>query len=268
MLKWTRPILITLLGQLFVIGALFVVGTLGVTTPVSADTLLRDDPPPNTRGRSAGSRGCSLQTTAADIPAETQAMPAIILLAPSGLGKTISTRPAFAWFNRDSGANTPAIFRLYAYDDVDQTYQRLVETQNETVQAGIVAFSLPEAAANLEVGQRYLWQIELVCDRNRPSGNLFAEAEFEVIAPSPALTQTLSTAPSDADKATIFTIQGLWYDALGMTLAPHSPADEAMNTLRARLFSQVTVTETEQTQFEESAVYWVEGEAWRVEGGG
>ncbi|MEM8806681.1 MAG: DUF928 domain-containing protein [Cyanobacteria bacterium P01_G01_bin.38] len=262
MLNWTRFIQITLLGQLFVMGAM-----LG-PTPAIADNLSQDDPPPNTRGRSAGSRGCSLQTTAADAPAEIQTMPAIILLAPSGLGKTISTRPAFAWFNRDSGANTPVVFRLYAYNTVDQTYQRLAETRNETAQAGIVAFALPEETANLEVGQRYLWQIELVCDRNRPSGNLFAEAEFEVIAPSPALTQTLSTAMSDADKAAIFTTQDLWYDALGITLTPYSPADEAMNTLRSRLFSQVTETEIEQTQLEESAVYWVESEAWEEEGGG
>ncbi|MFK8183010.1 MAG: DUF928 domain-containing protein [Phormidesmis sp.] len=236
---------------------------------------ITDDPPPNTRGRSAGSRGCSTAAPpSAPQPSAPQpnvsqnaAIPALILLAPDSAGRTISTQPTFAWFNRDGNETTPTVFRLYEYDTATQSYQLLIESQGTPIQGepGIIAASLAEEMATLTVGSRYLWQVGLVCDPNRPSGDLFAEAEFEVTAPSVTLTRQLNDAPSPADKAELLLQAGLWYDALPLLFSsannspnPAPPEPSRMPSVRANLFEQVSFSETEQTQLESSTIYFIE----------
>lgn len=220
--------------------------------PALASNVSRDDPPPNTRGRSAGSRGCGA-SAATDSP-RSEDTPALVLLAPEGVGKTSSVQPTFAWFSRD--ANPSVTFRLYEHDDASQTYRLLTETPSTVTQAGILTLSLSGEPIALELGQSYLWQVELVCDRSRPSGNLFAEAEFEVVEPTSTLTERLATAASHAEQAALYAAADLWYDALHITLTVD--ASSTMAPLRSELFSRVTINETEQAQFEESSVHQME----------
>ncbi|MEM9162654.1 MAG: DUF928 domain-containing protein [Cyanobacteria bacterium P01_F01_bin.4] len=245
--------------QATVIGTLLGFGVGLLSPPAIANYPANSDPPPNTRGRSAGSRGCSLPSVAGNTSTNNSSLeeaPALILLAPDRMGKTVSTQPTFAWFSRYT--DIPVTFRLYEYDDAGQTYHLLAETLNKATHSGILLQSLPSEIATLSLGQRYLWQVELVCDRNRPSGNLFAEAEFEVTEPSATLAEALANAATDADKAAIYAAEDLWYDALSMTLTADISVDEAMDSLRSVLFSQVTLTDAEQVRFENSSVYWME----------
>lgn len=251
-------------GGSAVIASTPVTSTPVASTPVANSRPVNDDPPPNTRGRSAGSRGCSLAAApnAPDNP-ENAAIPALILLAPDGDGQTLSTQPTFAWFNRDGQDTVPTVFRLYEYNSATQGYRLLVESQGTPVQGqpGIIAASLATEMATLAVGSRYLWQVGLVCDRNRPSGDLFAEAEFEVIAPTPTLTSQLTNATTTADKASLLLNEGFWYDALPLLLSNSSattPAPGRMPAIRQKLFEQVSFSATEQTQLENSTIYFIE----------
>jgi hypothetical protein len=210
--------------------------------------------PPNTGGRSAGSRGCEVSAPAAN------EMPALMLLVPQeSVAKTTETRPTFAWFVRDETPQ-PMIFRLYQYQSGESsneaTVKRIWERQDTTFvsQSGISVYTLPETAPALTVGQRYLWQVELVCNPNRPSGNLFAEADLQVIAPEPSansianLTQQLSA--------------GLWHNALTTAFITPSTNREAtranpsVNPIAA-LLQQVTTNPTELQQLQQSPIHRV-----------
>lgn len=216
---------------------------------------VEDDAPPNTRGRSAGSRGCSTAAFGVSNGNPSQAaMPALVLLTPEGMGKSLSTQPTFFWFGQQSSAGTPTIFRLYQYDQAAQSYQLLVEQQSSAAQTeeGIMALPLTDEMATLELGEQYLWQVEVVCDRDRPSGNLFAEAEFEVVEPTAEMIEALAAAATPAEKSAIFSAEQLWYDALAMTFSANSPQE--MIVARRMFFEAVANSVNEQRVLESSPV--------------
>jgi hypothetical protein len=112
-------------------------------------------------GRSAGGRGCGTAT-----PTDGSELPSLVLLSQGD--KTTSTRPKFSWTVRDAGS-VPMEFRLYA-KEADNKYRLVKEIKDD------------QFKSNLAIG-RYRWQVILVCDRQRPSSNLFASAEIEVVPP-------------------------------------------------------------------------------------
>lgn len=209
-----------------------------------------DDPPPNTQGRSAGSRGCNLGG-ADDAPLAE--IPALVLLSSGDIAATVSPRPTFAWFSRDNHMDVPHAFRLYEVDNDSQTYRLLTEIEGELMPAGILVLPFPSGLDDLSVGRRYLWQVELTCDPDRPSGNLFAEAEFDVVSASANLSDELLAATTNVDKADIYMANNLWYDALALALA-----NTPMSSLRQRLFNQVALNETEKSRFENSTIHVIE----------
>lgn len=200
--------------------------------------------PPNTRGRAAGSRGCEMATTASDMP------PLMLLVPPQASTQTTSDRPTFAWFVRDATPQ-PIIFRLYQYQSDQQSLKRIWEKQDPTFvsQAGISVFSLPSEAPALTVGQRYLWQVELICNPNRPSSNVFAEADLQVIA-----SQSPS-APADRpqEQARAYWEAGLWHDALTATFQSREVDREAI----AFLTQKITSNPTEQELLQAVPIHYI-----------
>jgi hypothetical protein len=125
-------------------------------------------------GRSAGGRGCG--TT---MPTDESERSSLILLSQGD--KTTSTRPKFSWAVRDAGS-VATEFRLYAKEG-DNKYRLVKEIKDDQFKSaqGINVLSLsPQTMPDLAIG-RYRWQVILVCDRQRPSSNLFASAEIEVV---------------------------------------------------------------------------------------
>jgi hypothetical protein len=148
---------------------------------------LADDPdaaPPS--GRSSGGRGCG--TT---LPLAEPTAPSLILLTPqSDLPQTVSTGPQFAWFIRDA-APIAMEFRLYAQSaNNGQTLIKEIKDDQFKTAPGINLLTLSPTTPELPIG-KYRWQVVLVCDRNRPSSNLFATADVEIVkslvdAPTPS----------------------------------------------------------------------------------
>jgi hypothetical protein len=127
-------------------------------------------------GRSAGGRGCGTA-----MPADKSELPSLMLLSQGD--KTTSTRPKFSWAVRDAGS-VAMEFRLYA-KEADNRYRLVKEIKDDQFKSaqGINVLSLsPQTTSELAIG-RYRWQVILVCDRQRPSSNLFASTEIEVVPP-------------------------------------------------------------------------------------
>ena len=216
---------------------------------VLADSNLVDHPP-HTGGRSAGSRGCPTTTVTSAL----EAAPALILLAPpSEIAQTRSTHPTFGWFVRDSGA-WPMAFRVYHYASDRGEYDLITEVTGDSFESsqGINVFPLPASAPALAAEEIYLWQVELICNPSQPSGNLFAEAEIQVVEPPSDLHQQIDTASDDLQQASLYHAAGLWYDALGITLT--APAVPALLELRARLLEPVGANPDEASVLRESPI--------------
>ncbi|NET06095.1 MAG: DUF928 domain-containing protein [Symploca sp. SIO2B6] len=220
-----------------------------VTTVALANTDIFDDLPPNTSGRSGGSRGCSTQTVQSK-----ERIPALILLAPTQQGtKAVATNPSFSWFVRDPGS-WQLEFRLYRYDPVSEETQLVKEIKDDSFTSlpGIMTLSLSESIPELPVGQRYLWQVELVCDPNHPSGNPFAEAEIEVVALSTELKTELANTQNKFKQATLYKRLGFWYNAWDVVL--NTEQTPMMNELKSFLLEKVALAEQEIVKVRTSAI--------------
>lgn len=141
----------------------------------------------------------------------------LTLLAPvTHVGQTTSPHPTFAWFV-PSHQKMPIEFTLYEFGTDEQlklTYKSQLHSY-----PGIMKLSLPQKLPALTVGQRYLWQVEILCNRNRPSRNLLASAEIEVVTMPTGLKNALSNKRDRAQKAGLYAQAGMWYDALSEALA-------------------------------------------------
>jgi hypothetical protein len=211
-----------------------------------------DSIPPS--GRSTGSRGCGMRT----VPS-LSSVPALILLAPSRrLGKTVSTRPTFAWFVRDAGS-WAIEFRLYEHDLTNGTFKLVKEIKDQGLKSspGIMVLSLSESNPQLSTGKRYRWQIELVCNSSRPSSNLFAESELEVVPMPLKLRTQLSATRDRLNQANIYASANLWYDALGTVLTQSSDST-SMRELRFSLLDTVAVDDIERGVLRKSAIYQIQ----------
>ncbi|MEH2421519.1 MAG: DUF928 domain-containing protein [Nostoc sp.] len=190
-----------------------------------------NDPPPQTTGTSGGSRGCETKSETS-----LSSIPALILLAPSQIyGQTLATRPTFAWFISNS-ASWQMEFRLYQYDPASKQSKLVKEIKDKNFKSspGIMMLSL--SSPELLVGGRYLWQVELVCDANRPSGNPFATAAMKVVL-KPDLNKRLSQTNNVLNKAILYNQADLWYNTLGIALI--SKDEPKLRELKISLLEQV-----------------------------
>ncbi len=111
----------------------------------------------------------------------------------------------------------------------------------------VLSFSKPV----LSIGQRYIWQVELICDPNHPAGNPFAEAAIQVVQIPPELTTELSKTQDKFNKANLYAKADLWYDTLGLTLTDEEYP--RMRELKFSLLDKVVATEETALREQESA---------------
>ena len=127
--------------------------------------------PPMTQGRSAGSRGCNISDASRSFQLITPASDSLALLT--------SEQPFFGWW---VSQNTPygLIFRLY-----ESTQTLPILLREETIQSlppttVAMAYQLPDKT--LKNNSEYLWQVELICDPDRPSSNISLEGQFKKVS--------------------------------------------------------------------------------------
>ncbi|MEH2193595.1 MAG: DUF928 domain-containing protein [Nostoc sp.] len=146
----------------------------------------------------------------------------LTVLAPFAyVGQTVSLQPTFAWFVPNSQSRDIE-FSLYKYVNGKPHQIGKIPMQSSP---GIMTFSLADKQISLAVGQRYLWQVALLCNPNHPSEDLIASAEIEVVAISPKLKNQISQTKEFWKRSDLYAEQGLWYDALTETL--NNPQNKA-----------------------------------------
>jgi hypothetical protein len=213
-------------------------GTLGLfllaAPHASADYIPPSEPssPQESTGSTGRRGGCSGE-------AETE----LTALAPqSYVGQTISTYPTFAWFIPDAQP-FQVEFHLYEYSSGNRQLIQKIDLQSSP---GIMTWSLPPEQPGLSIGQRYIWQVVVHCNPNRPSSALVAEAEIEVVETSSDLEIELDAAPDGFARARLYGEAGLWYDAFSEVLAAgqSTAARDAKLGLLNNLVNSEVVIET------------------------
>ena len=189
---------------------------LSLSLTVTTTAVAKYNPPPDQRPpggytTSSGSRGvCGVSG----------GTPLTVLAPQRHVGQTTSTHPTFAWFVPDSKP-LPMEFILYKYSP--GSAPKLVHKIELRSSPGIMNLTLPEDKPDLTVGQRYLWQVAILCNSNHPSSDLVARAEIEVVQVPPALKRALAT-KNRLEMADLYAEAGLWYDALREALEPAKDA--------------------------------------------
>lgn len=157
-------------------------------------------------------------------------------LAPlSHVGQTTSTHPTLAWFVPDQ-TSYPLEVRIF------HNQQRLYRTEMQS-QPGIMYVSLPQNQSVLTPGQRYTWQVVLICDPNSPSLSVVAMAEMEVVQADLELQRQLAKVQKLQERVALYADRGLWFDAL--TEALKAPANSA---IAANLLQSLAQVEAQQMQ--------------------
>lgn len=129
-----------------------------IPTFVLANGKKSDELPPDTNGRSGGSRGCSTATKSSD------STPTLTLLVPKKGNAKVVSSPTFAWLVNEPGT-WQMEFRLYQHDRLKEEAVLVAEIKDANFKSspGIVVLSPSQSIPKLAVGKKYLWQVELIC---------------------------------------------------------------------------------------------------------
>lgn len=179
--------------------------SLGITT-----TAIAAYKPPPTPSRPKGPTGSnSTRTNGCTGNSQTS----FTILAPLGhTGRTVSSQPTFVWFVPDS---EPQEIQFSLYESAPNGKGKLIERVTLQSSPGINKYSLTKEKSTLSVGQKYIWQVVLMCDPNHPSEALVASTEIEVTATPSSLKTQLSQIKDPLKRADLYAKAGFWYDALG-----------------------------------------------------
>jgi len=176
-----------------------------------------------------GSRGCPGEEM--PLTADGERIPLTALVPLTHVGQTVSTRPTFAWFVPDN-TKKPMQLRLYEYDSEGHPKREPIVEINfkELSSPGIMTFTLPEARQKLKVGDTYLWQVSITCNPDKPSSDLIARGDIQVVEKPSDWENILSDRANLSD---FYTDEGLWYDALreAIKLAEESGTGEVGSLL-------------------------------------
>ena len=143
-------------------------------------------------------------------------------LAPeSHTGQTVSTAPTFPWYIPFQSASS---LHFTIYEHNSQSYQnkgkRLMELPM-IPKSGIMTYSLPATNSLLEVGKKYVWEVEMSCN---PSQMTVINSEILVVRKPNRLAEQVNNIRDPLDKANVYAQAGLWYDALAeVALQPEDP---------------------------------------------
>lgn len=177
-----------------------------------------------------GSRGCAGSTPVS-----------LTLLAPNNDdGLTTSGHPTFFWHLSNS-VSMPVELTVVKPGEPTPVFVQQIEAPA----AGILQVTMPEDLPELAPGGRYRWSVALICNPNRRSGDVIAQAWIERVAVTPGLAAQLEAATSELQQAEVYAQEGLWYDTLAAFAAAQAaqPDDQAILQDRLSLLEQVGLTE-------------------------
>ena len=159
----------------------------------------------------------------------------LYVLVPDQLALTTQAQPSLYWYqNKTADAQCEV-----TVTEPKNPKPLLVLKTGKSTPAGIHAIRLSKFNVELKPNVVYKWSVAVVLDPAERSGDVIASGAIKRIDPSPEMTGKL--AAPDADKASIFAENGLWYDALQSISdqIDKAPSDKNLRDERASLLDQV-----------------------------
>ncbi|MBX2864647.1 MAG: DUF928 domain-containing protein [Leptolyngbyaceae cyanobacterium MAG.088] len=134
----------------------------------------------------------------------------VALMPANNLAQTATSHPALYAYFPGSSAQF-AEFALYEAGSNELIYGTLF---NVTGEAGLVTIDVPDTAtvSPLRIGQRYDWQLKLICDVSDPAGDMRVEGSFERVD-SGNVNQQLQGVPVE-QQPFIYAEAGLWPETI------------------------------------------------------
>jgi hypothetical protein len=213
-----RKSLKALVSKTLVFKTLVLISSVGYLSMMISSSALagytpRNPSRPKTPTGSWASRGCD---TAQPSPTATAPKGVLTLLAPRNhIGVTSSTHPTLVWFVPDQ---KPYPVELTLFEYGPQGRGQKLQTITLQSAPGRMTFSLPQDQPGLTMGKTYVWQVALMCSRNRPSRNIWTETVLQVGQLAPDLQAALATTTDSLKRAELYAQAGFWYEALAETL--------------------------------------------------
>ena len=168
-------------------------------------------------------------------------------LAPrQHVGQSVATHPTFIWYVPDQDP-LPLEFQLYEQSSTCDLLIHAIQLQSLP---GLMQWSLPSDQPGLAVGQRYIWQVVMFCDLNRPSSALVARAELDVIAMPSSFAVTLASTQDPTQRADLYANAGFWYDALAEIT---QPASDVFLAQRVALLKELAALEIDEASGSQTA---------------
>lgn len=194
---------------------------LAIATP--ADAFRPRNP---TRPRSASSTAA---VRGSCTPGESLSVTAI---APRTItGSTLDNRPTLYWYVPDAESYEMDL-NWYEYDYSDEASgqekavaEKKTWKSRETMQTqqGLMQWRVPEAL-KLEPGKRYLWEVVLYCNPNRPSEIAETGAEIKLESVPVGLKAMVDNTPDPIRRADLYAEAGFWYEAFEQVAVADTPA--------------------------------------------
>lgn len=163
-----------------------------------------------------------------------------ILLVPGSGGRTIAEHPTVFWYMPSTSASSLEIVLQDANNNVvySTQYELAKSTGGNASAAGLMSLTIPASAsvAPLKVGQKYRWELALICNAVDRSKDIVVEGKIERVAPAPTLERRLQQA-THQERIALYADAQLWYETVDalVDLRRSSPNDidlaDAWNTL-------------------------------------
>lgn len=194
------------------------------SAPALAQIPIEYVPPPGrrqaTHTEGAGSRGCNVDQVVK-----------LKLIAPQDhVGLTTSAQPTFFWYV-SRPTTLPLRFTLVEQDEPEP----LVDSYFRLKQGGIVKFKLPPNIT-LQPDREYRWTVSLICNKQRPSANMYAFTWIRRSTLPASFALQLEEAETDLEKGLVYARSGLWYDAVALL---YKASFESETRLKANYFWQL-----------------------------
>jgi hypothetical protein len=173
----------------------------------------------------------------------------LIPLAPEDGGRTASDRPTFYWYLPSSN-NFPykAVFTLR--DPANQDGATVFRAEGIADKSGLYKVTIPANAPALKPEKVYVWQLRLrgstaSSDLQTLGSILFSKTDKEV-------EKAIAQAPTNLEKAKIYTNNGYWFDALNLytnqIAAQTDTEPKPATTMRSEMILEVFTNKNSEPQ--------------------
>ncbi len=127
---------------------------------------------------------------------------------------TVSSHPTF-WFHLSQEVSLPIRFTL-----LEPRHKPIYTLEFSPNKSGLIALTLPETVPPLAIGREYRWSASIICNRQKPSQNLYAQAWIKRVASPPLKAEGRKELCNLA-----YAQSGIWYDALACDLSRSNQAN-------------------------------------------